>query len=214
VIAAFALDHWNENRNNRHAESKILSEIINGLDKDLADVQLNIVGHERGLRSITFFRNLITEKSPSTDSLTFFYFHLTRDFIAIQNTSGYETLKSKGLELVQNDSLRTNIISLYEYDFKALQKLEEEYDEMQFHKNYFKEINAALAQNFQFNKDKQIMGINTPLQFDSQQENVLLSYLHKIESNRDFALRYYTEIERKIKVVRAKIEAEINPQEK
>jgi hypothetical protein len=209
VIAAFALDNWNDNRNNRHAESKILSEIINGLDKDLFDVQLNIEGHKRGVNATAFFRNLIAKKPIATDSLMFHYFHLTRDFVSIQNTSGYETLQSRGLELIQNDSLRTDIISLYEYAYKTLRKLEEEYYEMQFHENYFKEINASLAQNFQFNEDKQIVGIRTPLQLDAQQEKLLLLYLYRIESNRNFILVYYTEIEKTIKALREEIEEEL-----
>jgi heme O synthase-like polyprenyltransferase len=34
VIAAFALNNWNDNRKDRIAESKILTEISNGLELD------------------------------------------------------------------------------------------------------------------------------------------------------------------------------------
>lgn len=211
VIAAFGLDHWNDNRNNRIAESKILSEIVNGLDKDLTDVELNIEGHKLGLNATVYFRNLIAKKPISTDSLMLYYFHLTRDFVSIQNTSGYETLKSKGLELIQNDSLRTNIISLYEYDFNTLRKLEEEYQEMQFHENYFKEINESISQNLLFNNDKLIVGVKSPLEIDPKKEKVLLTYLWKIATNRSFILEFYTKIESKIKDLRAEIKEELEP---
>jgi hypothetical protein len=61
-------------------------------------------------RAIRIVNNIPVDK----DSLPIFYHFLTRDFITIQNTSGYQTLKSKGLETIKNDSLRRNIIDLYE----------------------------------------------------------------------------------------------------
>ena len=136
VVTAFALNNWNDNRRDDKAESKILSEILNGLKKDIEDVKVNVVGHEMGIRACTFWRGIFTNTASDTDSLKQYYFILTRDFVSVQNTSGYETLKSKGLELIKNDSLRMEIISLYEYDYKTLMKLEEEYKELQFEKNY------------------------------------------------------------------------------
>ncbi len=209
VISAFALSNWNENRNNRNAESKILSEINNGLEKDLEDIHLNVLGHKTGVKAADYFRKLIANKPISKDSLMFYYFNLTRDFVSIQNTSGYETLKSRGLELIRNDSLRTKIVSLYEYDYNILRKLEEEYYELQFQENYFKEINKSISQNLQFNEDKLLTGISTPLKLNQREEKILLTYLWKIQSNRNFILQYYSEVERKIEKLKTAIEDEL-----
>ena len=54
--------------------------------------------------------------------------------------------------MIKSDSLRTAIISVYEYDYNTLRKFEEEYFEMQFHNNYFKEINDLLAPSLQFDE--------------------------------------------------------------
>ena len=209
VISAFALNNWNDNRNNRNAESKILSEISNGLEKDLEDARLNIMGHKTGIKSANYFRNLIANKPISKDSLMYHYFNLTRDFISIQNTSGYETLKSRGLELIKNDSLRTKIISLYEYDYNALKKLEENYYELQFQENYFKEINNSISRDLKFNEEKLIIGINIPLTIEENEEKKILTYLWKIQSNRNFILQYYSDVESKIEKLRTEIKKEI-----
>lgn len=209
VISAFALNNWNENRKDANSENKILTEIANGLEKDLGDIQLNKQGHEWGIAACKYFREAFAGQNVQHDSALIHFFNLTRDFVSIQNVAGYETLKSKGLELVKNDSLRFDIISLYEYDYNTLRKLEEEYFEMQFQKNYFKEINQELAPNFRINDDGNIIGINNPLEIKEPERNKLLLYLWKIQSNRIFILQYYSEIEEKIKRVKEKINDEI-----
>ena len=198
VIAAFALNNWNDNRRDDKSEQKILSEIANGLKKDIEDVRWNVQGHKNGLAACNFFRNAFANKEVKSDSFLIHYSNLTRDFIIIQNVAGYETLKSKGLELIKNDSLRLQIISLYEYDYTTLRKLEEEYSEMQFDENYFKEFNKNLAPNFQFDADQNIIGVDFPIQIPSEQKKILLLYIWKIQKNRTFIMQYYSEIEKKI----------------
>ncbi len=211
VISAFALNNWSENKRDAHSENKILTEISNGLEKDLGDIKLNVAGHKMGISAGDYFRKVFAGKNIETDSLMYHYFNLTRDFISIQNVAGYETLKSKGLELINNDSLRLKIISLYEYDYNALRKLEEEYSEMQFQDNYFKEINEEVAPIFKFDSDGNIIGFDLPLKLQENKRNKLLLYLWKIQSNRAFILQYYSEIEKKINEVRTSINKVIKP---
>lgn len=206
VIAAFALNNWNENRKNRLIERKILVEIANGLEKDIKDIELNKGGHKFSMAACNYFGNIIIEKQVSLDTLLPYYFEFTRDYIAIQNISGYESLKSKGLELIIDDSLRFEIINLYEYDYSVLKKFEEEYQEMQYHKNYFKEINNKIAPNFIFDDNNNLVSIQLPLKISEGEKNILLSYLWKIQANRNFVLREYDKTEEKIIKLRTKIE--------
>ena len=209
VVSAFALNNWNENRRDARSENKILTEISNGLEKDLDDIKLNVGGHKTGISACNYFRKAFVDKNIETDSLMYHYFNLTRDFVSIQNIAGYETLKSKGLELIKNDSLRLKIISIYEYDYNTLRKLEEEYSEMQFQENYFKEINEELSPNFKIDNNGNIIGIDYPIKIQENKRNKLLLYLWKIQSNRLFILKYYSEIEKKIKELRVNINNEI-----
>jgi hypothetical protein len=208
VISAFALTNWNENRREEEAATKILLEISNGLQKDLEDIRINVYGHKEGIKACQFWRAVLSNQEVNYDSLYEHYINLTRDFFSVQNNSGYETLKSRGLELLKNDSLRFDIISLYEYDYKSLKTMEEDYYEMQFQENYFKELNDIIAPNFEFDSIGNIASIQQPLRISQKETKLILTYLWKIQVNRNFILKYYGSMEEKIQ----KIDQNINMQ--
>ena len=209
VFAAFALDNWNENRKDNITQIKILSEISNGLSQDIKDISVNVEGHKAGLLATNYFGKIILKKQFQTDSLPFHYFNLLRDFISVQNISGYETLKSKGLEIVANDSLRTEILALYENDYNSLRKLEENYSELQFFENYHKDFDHSIASNFIMDQNGKINGIDHPLKLTEKEKKVLLVDLWKISTNRIFMLNNYTEVKNKIIKLQKRIEKEL-----
>jgi len=209
VLSAFALNNWNDNRKDAIATNKILKEISNGLLKDVDDILLNSKGHKVGLSACKFWQKIISGEEVNSDSLVYRYIALTRDFSSMQNSSGYQTLKSKGLELIENDSLRYDIISLYAYDFRALKFLEEEYHEGQFQKNYFEDFNRIISPYLIFDQAGEIIDIAQPINLPLAEKNLLLSYILKIKYNREFSLRYYNQMETKIKKVVDRIKTEL-----
>jgi len=210
VISAFALNNWNENRRDNEAANKILAEISNGLKKDIDDVRINKKGHEDGILACKFWRDIFQKRERNLDTLLRHYSNLTRDYISIQNVSGFESLKSKGLELIENDSLRFEILTLYEYDYNILKKFEEEYNEMQYQENYFEYINSKVAPNLEFNDKGNIIGIKLPLNISNSEKNILLSYLWKIQMNRQFIISFYSQTEEKLIQLQKKIEDNLN----
>lgn len=197
VLAAFALGNWGEQKKESKVELKILSEIKNGLDEDLADLDFNINGHKKGLAANYFFSSLINGNQPKVDSLAQFYTDLLNDFIPVQNLSGYETLKSRGLEIIKNDSLRKEILSLYENDYNILRKREEEHEEFQFFRNYNADFKDFIVRNFELNSDGDVF-VDYPLKLTEDEKDVLLINLWKIRHNRNFLLNNYKEVKGKI----------------
>ncbi|MEM6804198.1 MAG: hypothetical protein AAF696_22530, partial [Bacteroidota bacterium] len=189
--------------------NKILVEISNGLQKDLVDININVLGHKEGIRACNYWRKILTDQEVSYDSINQQYLALTRDFFSAQNSSGYETLKSRGLELLKNDSLRYDIIALYEYDYSSLKTMEENYFEMQFQENYFQEFNRLLAPQFEFDLKGNIRSLNTPLKITDANKKISLAHLWKIQVNRNFILSYYASMEQKIKSIDQRIKKEI-----
>ena len=207
VISAFALTNWSENNRDKTAESKILLEIKNGLKKDIEDININIWGHKSGIASCKYFRALINGADTlSQDSVMIYYIRLTRDFTLLQNDSGYETMKARGLELISDDSLRTQLISLYEYDYDTLKKMEEEYEETQFQKTYFKDINEIMAPHFSYDERGNLKSVAVPLQLTEIERKKMMSYLMKIQVNRGFILSYYAKVIETIEDISEKLQ--------
>ena len=129
--------------------------------------------------------------------------------ISIQNISGYETLKSKGLETIKNDSLRVKIINLYEFDYQVMKKFEEDYKENQFFDNYFFQINEKIAPNLKFDSNGNIYDIKLPLNITNSEKNILLSYLWKIQMSRIERAYAGNSLKKKINTLYKEIDTEI-----
>jgi len=197
VSLAFALQNWSDNNRNKDATHKILLEIKNGLEKDIEDLDINLKGHQSSIRAAQFYTAVLQDSMPITDSIFYHYFYITRDYISIQNRTGYETLKSRGLELIESDSLRKNIISLYDFDFEILEKMEEEYAEMQFTRLFFHKIHGPLSEYYKMDAHGLISDLDYPIQLSSIEKNRILQYIKRIEINRNFMIKTYQDIKQK-----------------
>ena len=209
VTLAFALNKWNDDRKDNRSASKILMEIRNGLELDLQDLKLNQYGHTIGISSCNYFHQLISSQDIATDSIAVYYRSLLRDYVSIQDRSGYESLKSKGLEFIHNDSLRLKILTLYDYDYEIIEKLEENYSEMQFNENYFMPINDLIADYLVFDQNGEFINIKQPIKLSAIEKNKFFTYLWRIKSNRSYMKKVYANTEKKVEELIKLIDKEI-----
>lgn len=140
VTIAFLANHWNEQRKERIIERKTLKEISVELELDLRDIRGNVTGHKLAIEAVTMFQRYSNGETVDYDSLSIYFDRLYRDYISITNTTAYETLRSRGIEIISNDQLRADIVELYDFAYEIIQKLEEDYYPAQFHRNYFNEL--------------------------------------------------------------------------
>jgi len=210
VISAFALSNWNDLRSNQQSEQKILTEIKNSIEVDIKDFNINIHGNKFSLRADEVFRNLIDNQAVSQDSIALFYTALFRDYVPIINKSAYESFKANNLKTITNDSLRLQIIALYDYSYSIIEALEYSVPEMQSFSNYFPEINTMLYPYMEFNPSTgALIGISPPINLTKIEKKAILSYLWRIRNNRNYKLRKYDSIIKVIKKVKKNIEKEL-----
>jgi len=209
ILIALQLNLWKEDAKSVKIEHKILEEIRNGLEKDLADIAHNRRGHTNGIRSCAYWNKVIHGQQLSTDSIDFYYWYLTRSFTLAQNTASYESLKSRGLELITNDTLRLQITNMYQVEYVPMKALEESYSETQFHEAYQVAINRIMAPMLVFNDAGELVSVNTSVQLGDEARNELMSYFWRITRNRQHVLKNYVTLEAQIQQLRARISEEL-----
>jgi len=209
ILIALQINLWKEDRKSVTIEHNILKEINNGLAKDLADIAHNQKGHANGIRSCAFWNKVIHGQEVNTDSLDFYYWYLTRSFTLAQNTASYGSLKSRGLELISNDSLRLQITNLYDVEYVPMKALEETYSETQFHEAYQVAINRIMAPLLAFNEAGELVSVNTSVQLGDDARNELMSYLWRITRKRQHVLKNYVTLEEMIQQLRTRISEEL-----
>jgi hypothetical protein len=200
VTVAFLLNNWREDVKSRQTEIKILKEIKNGLALDLKDIADNIKGHQAGMNATAFFAKLVKGVAVPQDSAMYHTFMLTRDFVSLQNVAGYESLKSKGLDLIQNDSLRYQIVNIYEYSFQMIRKLEEEYAELALMEQYHPVFMEHFAPYMILDtKTNQVLGYKPLKGLSPAQKNTLIYLLVRLYFNHNFVMSEYNKVEDTIK---------------
>lgn len=135
ILIAYQLNNWKEIRATRNAEEKMLLEIKANLQLDLIDLTGNRDAHEDALKFIDTLK-IIAKTNVYSDTIPFLIRFSLRDFVFNAQTSAFETLKAKGIQLISNDSIRIRILRLYDFDYETIEKVEESYEPHQFTKHY------------------------------------------------------------------------------
>ncbi len=115
ILIALQINNWNETRKIKQKESLILNEIRNSIVSDLKGyedwIDPRIERKKGGIDSLITY---IFNESDIPDSLFIeFYNRAGQDVFMRFDNGPFDALKSTGLDIIQNDSLRTAINDAY-----------------------------------------------------------------------------------------------------
>ena len=124
ILIAYNLEEWRDTRNNKKREIEVLKEFKTALSADLLEMHDNIRMHEYSIRSSKIILNVIEDNLPYNDSLDACFAH-THAFTVFSGRVGpIEQLKNANLAIVTNDSLRLEIISMYDEAYPRIRLVE------------------------------------------------------------------------------------------
>lgn len=133
IVLAYQLNTMREADKTLEAERKVLNEIKSNLELDLIDLEGNISAHQNALTLIDSIKGW---DGPYQDQIGDIFFRIFRDYLFLPQTSAFETLKSKGVDLIVNDSIRINTQRLYDFYYQILIKYESEYTANQLYDDF------------------------------------------------------------------------------
>jgi hypothetical protein len=147
ILIALQINNWNEANKAAKEELKILKEMQFNLTNDLKDCEWNINKQQELANSNTIVLNHLENKTQFNDSLRFHYGNLMYSTTQRRNMAAYDHLKAKGIDLIQNDSLRRHITAVYSERYYFIEKQELEYDNQIQLNELLPQLNAKLIYN-------------------------------------------------------------------
>ena len=123
IMIALSLNNANDVKNQRRKEHALLNEMHQNLKIDLKDLDYNIKESVKRIQANEIILKELQERMPMHDSLKPYYANIIGNFQLSNNTAAWENLKSVGMDLISNDSLRNAISNLYTVKYRYLENV-------------------------------------------------------------------------------------------
>lgn len=120
ILIALQINNLNEFNKQKERERSLLKELITNLETNVKNLESDINIQIGGASAIHFLLDHLDNKRPYMDTLDGLF--QDADFVpdVVLSSSAFETLKSSGLEIIQNNNLRKEIINLFEVKYPYL----------------------------------------------------------------------------------------------
>lgn len=211
ILAAFALDNWNDGRSRKRVEIAILQSARSELSLDLADIDFNVRNHDQAVRSLDLLVEYLESDSPYHDSLAVHFHNALIMPRFVHSRSAFESMQSSGLDIVSNEELRRRLIRLYGAHYANYQIAETE---------LANEINHGLrsvmpgrfVEGFGFDQiGKSYHGRMVPTDFDALKKDREFLYFMRTLRNRTrvFLSFYYRNLRNDVTGSHSLIETEL-----
>jgi len=194
VYLGFMANNYSDELKQKQYSKATIKEMYISLEHDIKDADLNREGHYKGIESLKFFFRIVKGSEVDLDSFDQHLINITRSFISVQNTASFEALKSNGLSLIVNDTLRTKIIKLYDFQYDMLEKIEESYAESQLFKHFYPDLMNIIDKSLYYNDNLKLEKISRPLEISNEERSRLILLLKRLWNTRYFNISVYDEV--------------------
>jgi len=206
ILIALQINNWNENRKLKLQEVSMLKDLQTDLKASLLEFNRIIDENQKIVNYIKTIAKYLEEDLPYESVLDSAFGKITAWSSPYFTFTAYETLKNKGLDLIQNVDLKKSIVNLYEFEFAYLVK---DYDQSEW----------ALAQSVTYpTSNKYIrrdIGSNIPLSRPNNYETLksndeFINMVHMIIKFREGGIIYSNRGKEKLLSLIDEIEKELN----
>lgn len=185
IIGAFMLNSWHEGRQERNFEVKMLNELHNSIQQNIDYLDLAIQRSDEAKVSCNLILEYFDNGNAYHDSLDLHFSRSLFWFHPSINNNAYESLKSYGLHIISNDSIRENLGQIYEWKFiERLSIRQEEY--------FYGTVSPLLSDWFE---SYEYIGEMKPQNFDALKSSA--KYRHILKTmiyNREMQIGYFEKI--------------------
>ena len=120
ILIALSLNNWKETRQETLQEIKILRQLNADLRDNQIEVETILSEVKTRLRSSDSIILFMNEGRILEDSLVKYFTGIRYTSIFNSANTAYKYIQSEGMNIVSNDSLRTNLTMMYEKEFRNI----------------------------------------------------------------------------------------------
>ncbi len=207
ILVALQINNWNEGRKTKKIEIRLLAELKETLMGDYFKVEMLLQFNQRDLSSCKVILKHLDENLPYHDSLLMHFRQANNWSKLMLVSSAYDNAKSYGLNFIKNDSTRTLLSQLYDYQMVWSNTMDERQTQY-----YYQTVVPELTDLFKFTSAPFLYekGVK-PLDYDGlrtnrRYRNILKSNIENRQQENNWANFIFT----RMKELELRLQSEIN----
>lgn len=211
ILIALQVNNWNMSNQIRKVEVKYLKEIAQNLESDMRDIQFNIDFNETRYLASEIVLNYLESNEIYSDTLDIYFGSLLYTTRSVMDYSAFDALKSRGLEIISNDSLRQLISKLYSFHYHNVIDFESQDD----HAFQYAIVMPTVLKRLKVRKSEDLNLVEAqqlarPIEFDAlKQDDEFKNAIIMNKDLREYMLKNYRGLEKRVKICRNAIEREL-----
>mgnify|MGYP000435942113 CR=1 FL=1 len=214
ILIALQINNWNEEKKSSKIELELLKNLNRDLDIDIVNfeskirVDSSIMVSNKNL--LIAFKNKDKERiinsRNAASSIATSLSTINRTDIFYPQKSAYESLKSQGIQIIKNSSLRQNIVNLYDFRYQTVS------DFLKFQWEGINQTNPYLIEHLETNIDD---FNKTPNDIEKLiNDKKFYNFLSQVYYENNVALEYYKPCLEDLKTTSKALKKEIRRLEK
>lgn len=124
ILIALQFNNWNEARKLRTREYKLLSELKLSVDNNISKNRYQINRNRGSLEAHVRLIGHFEAKRPYNDTLLPLFANAHNRWVVLMEEHAYQNAKDFGLDFIRNDTIKRELVSLFEGQLDYLEKLD------------------------------------------------------------------------------------------
>ncbi len=120
ILIALQVNNWNQERIGLQTEKKLLSELIENLTVNEKRLNQSVEDEYLTAKSIEYVVYTLENKSVYNDTMDYHFGRADYSSDIVLASTAFETIKSKGFDIISQDDLRESIINLFDTEYGVL----------------------------------------------------------------------------------------------
>ena len=162
ILLALQVNNWNNDRQRAKQERGLLIQLHSDLWSMKGDIEGDLSILKQGIKSHFKILEYLQTDAPYDKTLCFDFYWLSQDEYVYPVSTAYETVKSKGLDIIRNDSIRNHLQNGYDLVFPRISKQSPFYPDIEvffspFYQEHFSpNEDSSLTFTLEINEDLKV----------------------------------------------------------